>query len=210
VNRDAYMDVGAWDTHIPFYASDCDMYLRLHWAGYWQPQSDAGMIFDVSEPLDDVGALFRLPGSHASFPNDPVFLDENRPGAEIERSYEQDVRPWVEKEGETWQHLVQVAMRMQESKLVGRGAWRNMWQTRQMGGQDEPFYRDAFGFEEGIQTMIEAGRNLFADKWGHRGCDLLEMGIVGDDVWKLERDWDINESRGSDGGNWGKNWGGIG
>ncbi|KAK6955865.1 hypothetical protein Daesc_003510 [Daldinia eschscholtzii] len=62
VNRDAYLDVGAWDTHIPYYASDCDMYLRLHWEGYWQPQSEAGLVFDVSAVLDDIMALFRVPG----------------------------------------------------------------------------------------------------------------------------------------------------
>ena len=29
VRRDAILDVGGWDTHIPFYVTDCDMYLRV-------------------------------------------------------------------------------------------------------------------------------------------------------------------------------------
>ncbi|KAI0136957.1 hypothetical protein BJ170DRAFT_699213 [Xylariales sp. AK1849] len=209
VNRDAYLEVGAWDTHIPFYATDCDIYLRLHWAGFWQPQSEAGLIFDVSSHLDDIGALFRLPGSHASFASDPVFADPERPGNEVEQEREQKMRGWVEKEGESWQHLVHVAERMQEAKWIGRGVYRNTWQTKQSGGDGEPFYRDPAGFEVGIQTLIDAGRRVFADKWGHRGCDLIDMGITGGDAWKLERDWNINQSPGSEGGNWGKDWTGI-
>jgi hypothetical protein len=209
VNRDAYLEVGAWDTHIPFYATDCDIYLRLHWAGYWQPQSEAGLVFDVSEALDDIGALFRLPGAHASFANDPVFLDTNRPGHEVEQAQEKKLHSWVEKEGETWQHLIHIAERMQESKWVGRGAYRNSWQTRQSGGEGEPFHRNPEGFESGIQTLIDAGRRVFADKWGHRGCDLIDMGIDGNDVWKLERDWDITSQAGNEGGNWGKDWTGV-
>ncbi|KAI0193638.1 hypothetical protein EV127DRAFT_247606 [Xylaria flabelliformis] len=208
VNRDAYLDVGAWDTHIPFYAADCDMYLRLHWAGYWQPQSEAGLVFDVNVPLKDIGALFRLPGSHAAFAGDPVFRpsDKNRPHREAELKREQDMYSWVEKEGEAFQHLIEVAERMQNVKWAGEGIKRNTWQGRQTGGLGEPFYRDADGFSSGIETMTDAGRLVFADKWGHRGCNLLELGIQGADAWRLERDWDIKKSPGNEGGDWGKDW----
>ncbi|RYO93272.1 hypothetical protein DL766_001392 [Monosporascus sp. MC13-8B] len=206
VKRDAFLKVGAWDTQIPFYATDCDMYLRLHWAGYWQPQSEAGLIFDVNTVLDDIGALFQLPGSHASFRGDPVFEDENRPGQEAEMQRELDMRGWVDKHGETWVHLVDIAGRMQEVKYRQQGLERNTWQTRQEGGFGEPFYRHPRGFEQAQQIMIDAGRRVFAEKWGHRGCDLIDMGIEGGDAWKLERDWDINEGPGSEGGNWGKDW----
>ncbi|KAI1857965.1 hypothetical protein JX265_010995 [Neoarthrinium moseri] len=209
VNRDAYLEVGAWDTHIPFYATDCDIYLRLHWAGYWQPQSEAGLIFDVSAPLDDVGALFRLPGSHATFQGDPVFADPGRPGREVEQDQEREIHAWADKEGETYQHLIAVAERMFEAKWVDEGIYRNTWQTKQSGGAGEPFYRDPAGFEAGIKTMIDAGRRVFADKWGHRGCNLIEMGIGVDDAWRLERDWDVSEGEGHLGGDWGKDWTGI-
>ncbi|KAK8094077.1 hypothetical protein PG997_000762 [Apiospora hydei] len=185
VNRDAYIDVGAWDTHIPFYASDCDMYLRLHWAGYWQPQSEAGLIFDTG--LDPAHAMYE---------------------AELER--ERDLAAWVDREGETFQHLVHVAQRMQDAKWADQGVLRNTWQARQRGGHEEPFYRDPDGFSAGLDTMIEAGRRVFADKWGHRGCDLLDLGVEAEDAWRLERDWDISEGPGSEGGSWGKDWMGAG
>ncbi|KAK6070931.1 hypothetical protein SCUP515_08148 [Seiridium cupressi] len=210
VKRDAYLEVGAWDTHIPFYATDCDMYLRLHWAGYWQPQSEAGLVFDVNSRLDDVGALFRLPRAHASFEDDPLFTDPNRPLKEAEQEQEYQVRAWVEKEGESFQHLVAVAERMMEAKWVDQGIWRNTWQTKQSGGEGEPYYRDPSGFEEGVKTLIEAGRRVFAEKWGHRGCNLIDMGIEPDDAWRLERDWDpVRDGPGSEGGDWGKDWTGI-
>ncbi|KAI1410062.1 hypothetical protein F5Y13DRAFT_168960 [Hypoxylon sp. FL1857] len=213
VNRDAYLEVGAWDTQIPYYSSDCDMYLRLHWAGYWQPQSEAGLIFDVASVLDDIAALFRVPGSHATFKGDPVYVGASDGSSEDERAHheadlkrEKDMYPWVEKEGETFAHLVEVAGRMQDLKWVDEGLRRNEWQSRQTGGQTDPFYRDSEGFAAGLETLVDAGRRVFADKWGHRGCDLLAMGIEGKDAWRLERDWDIRESPGSIGGNWGKDW----
>ncbi|KAL7623802.1 hypothetical protein AAE478_005355 [Parahypoxylon ruwenzoriense] len=232
VNRDVYLEVGAWDTHIPYYASDCDMYLRLHWAGYWQPQSDAGLVFDVNTALDDISALFRLPGAHATFKGDPVYAtDDNsnsnsdsnsgsdsggseeeargagRPHREAELKREEEMRPWVEKEGETFAHLVEVATRMQDVKWADEGVRRNTWQGRQAGGQDDPFYRDAEGFARGLDALVDAGRRVFADKWGHRGCDLLALGIEGRDAWRLERDWDVEvEGPGSTGGSWGKDW----
>ncbi|KAK8038770.1 hypothetical protein PG993_007181 [Apiospora rasikravindrae] len=210
VNRDAYIDVGAWDTHIPFYASDCDMYLRLHWAGYWQPQSEAGLIFDVSAPLDDVGALFRFPGIHATFAGGKTGLDPAHAMYEAEVERERDLAAWVDREGETFQHLVHIAQRMQEAKWADQGVFRNTWQARQRGGHEEPFYRDPDGFSAGLDTMIEAGRRVFADKWGHRGCDLLDLGVEAEDAWRLERDWDISEGPGSEGGSWGKDWMGGG
>ncbi|KAI1819062.1 hypothetical protein F4861DRAFT_189723 [Xylaria intraflava] len=210
VNRDAYLDVGGWDTHIPFHATDCDMYLRLHWAGYWQPQSEAGLVFDVDVALNDIGALFQLPGSHAGFSGDPVFRPpaaNARPHREAELKREQNMYNWVEKEGEAFQHLIEVAERMQNVKwAAGQDDSRDshLWQPRQSGGEDEPFHRNIEGFGAGIDIMTEAGRRVFADKWGHRGCDLLDLGIEGKDLWKLDRDWDIKKSAGSEGGSWDK------
>ncbi|KAI1374866.1 hypothetical protein F4677DRAFT_425226 [Hypoxylon crocopeplum] len=209
VSRDAYLEVGAWDTHIPYYASDCDMYLRLHWAGYWQPQSEAGLVFDVASVLDDIAALFRVPRAHATFKGDPVYAatdDDSAAHHEADLKREQDLWPWVDKEGETFAHLVEVITRMQELKWADDGVRRNEWQGRQTGGHGDPFFRDPEGFAAGLQTLVDAGRRVFADKWGHRGCDLLAMGIEGKDAWRLERDWDVRESSGSEGGNWGRDW----
>ncbi|KAI0161196.1 hypothetical protein GGR57DRAFT_350620 [Xylariaceae sp. FL1272] len=208
VNRDAYLEVGAWDTHIPFFATDCDMYLRLHWAGYWQPQSESGLVFDVNRPLKDIGALFRIPGAHARFEDDPVFAghDQKRPHREAELKREEDMYSWVDKEGETYTHLIEVAGRMQELKWADTETAGSVWKEHQYGGEGEPFYRNPEGFKSGIEITADAGRSVFAEKWGHRGCDLLELGIEGKDMWKLERDWDITKSPGSVGGSWGKDW----
>ena len=119
---------------------------------------------------------------------------------------EMDMRGWVDKHGESWVHLVEVAGRMQEIKYQKEGQHRNTWQTKQNGGVGEPFHRDPQGFEHAQQILIDAGRQVFAEKWGHRGCDLLAIGVEAGDAWKLERDWDISEGPGSVGGSWGKNW----
>lgn len=77
---------------------------------------------------------------------------------------------------------------MQHSKAVSsRG--RNTWQSRQIGGMGDPFYRDSAGFEKGIQMTIDAGRSVFAEKWGHRDCDIFEKGLKPEDAWMVEHDW---------------------
>ncbi|KAI1438921.1 hypothetical protein GGR50DRAFT_210371 [Xylaria sp. CBS 124048] len=208
VNRDAYLGVGAWDTHIPTYAADCDMYLRLHWAGFWQPQSEAGLVYDVDVALNDIGALFHLPGAHAGFSGDPVFRPPNndaRPHREAELKREQNMYNWVEKEGEAFQHLVEVAERMQGVKRAVKDPRPNTWQPRQTGGQDEPFYRNLDGFNIGLDMMEETARRVFAEKWGHRGCNLVQLGIEGREAWRLGRDWDINAPGGAS-SNWVKDW----
>lgn len=61
---------------------------------------------------------------------------------------------------------------------------------RRAGGQGDPFCRDPEGFEIGVRMMIGIGRAVFAEKWGHRECDIARMGIKAEDAWRLERDWD--------------------
>ncbi|KAH6848174.1 hypothetical protein B0I37DRAFT_405967 [Chaetomium sp. MPI-CAGE-AT-0009] len=174
VNRDAVLErLGGWDTQIPFYASDCDAYLRARWAGLAQTQSRIGLVLDVGSVMADLGALLRVRGSVAR-----LVGDEDLQG--------------VGGEGyvESWERLVELGARMQDDKYADGNGMRNTWQVKQKGGKGEPFYRDADGFETGVKMMIEAGREVFAEKWGHRGCDVGPMGVVGEDAWRLERDWD--------------------
>ncbi|KAK3315504.1 hypothetical protein B0H66DRAFT_628663 [Apodospora peruviana] len=235
VNRDAILAVGGWDTHIPYYATDCDMYVRLMWAGYWQGSSEIGIILDVASVLTNVGALLRIPGIHASFSGDPGPPKESLPWWQALNSPQSTVSPEnsgaydtgivrddlpevkflkemgkvvrneknVDRYGETYEHLVEVGIRMENEKYRKGAGGRNTWQTRQTGGQDEPFFRDSEGFENGLRKMIDVGREVFAEKWGHRGCDIARMGIRAEDAWKLERDWDVKtEGKGSQGGEW--------
>ena len=237
VNRDAILHVGGWDTHIPFYATDCDMYVRLMWAGYWQGETDVGIILDVATVLDDVAALFRVPGVRAGFQGDPgEFVEKKKMGLrtkskqkrmrifkggrEVQSHNEDDDYDYDDdddddddddhpkkqarrRKRETWEHLVQVAKRMEAAKYEDGNGWRNMWQLRQTGGQGEPFARDPEGFETGLRMMIDTGRSVFAEKWGHRGCDIANMNIKAEDAWQLERDWDPEtEGMGFEGDEW--------
>lgn len=206
VHRDAVLDIGGWDTHIPFYSTDCDFYLRQQWAGYFQGSTQVGIIIDTSTVLDDFAAFFRVPGAHATFQGDPGPEPPAGAGNDVlkqmaEDDREAERRRRVDAEGETVEHLVEMAYRMQAVKYIDGGWWRNMWQLRQGGGEGEPFYRDQEGFQVGLDTMIEAGRRVFADKWGHRGCDIFDR--TDKDAWRLQRDWNpVTEGMGHEGPYW--------
>lgn len=206
VHRDAVLDIGGWDTHIPFYSTDCDFYLRQKWAGYFQGSTQVGIIIDTSTVLDDFGAFFRVPGIHATFQGDPgpEQLAQSKDDVIKQMDFEEaeaERKKLVDKEGETIEHLVEIAYRMQAVKYIDGGWWRNLWQLRQGGGEGEPFYRDQEGFQVGLDTMIETGRRVFADKWGHRGCDIFDR--TAEDAWRLQRDWNpATEGQGFEGFYW--------
>ncbi|KAK6844122.1 hypothetical protein PG995_014232 [Apiospora arundinis] len=85
-----------------------------------------------------------------------------------------------------WWQLRREADNMFHHKYGGQRG-RNTWQWAQHGGQDDPFYYDAVGFEESVQMLTQAGRQVFAQKWGHRDCDLRRY--KAGDQWKVEKDW---------------------
>lgn len=242
VNRDAVLAQGGWDTHIPFYSSDCDTYLRLRWAGLEQTESysAAGRILDVGSVLGDVGALLRIPGvrgwvegmveeeedgqgewksgkrgkekkgggkknkgqgkgnnrKKTKGPYKGKYKAPNNPGYKDASTHESAYT-------ESYDRLLALATHMQRTKYARGNHHRNTWQVKQRGGQGEPFYRDADGFETGVQMQIDLGRKVFAEKWGHRGCDVEKMGVRTGDAWRLERDWDEEtEGGGHTGGSW--------
>ncbi|KAL2185551.1 hypothetical protein L209DRAFT_773813 [Thermothelomyces heterothallicus CBS 203.75] len=208
-HRDAVLAAGGWDAHIPFYASDCDAYLRLWWAGYAQteggadvpggPGGEVGLVLDVRSVMEDVGALLRIPGSRARLPRVAGEDAGDNSGDDQEENSWGRGRDYVE----SWERLVALGEKMRADKYAGGNAGRNTWQARQKGGEGEPFYRDPDGFEAGVGMLIDLGRAVFAEKWGHRGCDVARMGVTGEDAWRLERDWDEEtEGRGFEGGSW--------
>lgn len=74
VNREAYEDVGGWDTLIPYYITDCDMHSRLTMRDWTMKDARwIGQIWDVSVVLDDLSVLYRVDGLTPSFtdPNPP-------------------------------------------------------------------------------------------------------------------------------------------
>ncbi|PQE25173.1 glycosyl transferase family 8 protein [Rutstroemia sp. NJR-2017a BVV2] len=91
VNREAYEAVGGFDTTIPFYSTDCDMYDRLAMAGFETNEPKhlmttignnfdgtdklgAGSIYDVANSLDDLLVLYRKKGT-----GEASFTDQSRP-----------------------------------------------------------------------------------------------------------------------------------
>lgn len=151
---------------------------------------------------------------HATFAGDPgpadaqeneekKANDQSTPEAREADAREMERKRLVDEQGETIEQLVDIAYRMQAIKYIDGGWWRNMWQLRQGGGEGEPFYRDPEGFQVGLDMMIETGRRVFSEKYGHRGCDIAFMGIKAEDAWRIERDWDpMSEGSGSDGPYW--------
>ncbi|KAK3938219.1 hypothetical protein QBC46DRAFT_168789 [Diplogelasinospora grovesii] len=190
VNPKAYEDVGGWDTLIPYYITDCDMHSRLHMANWTVADKKAGIVTDVGTALDDLQALYRVPGVS------PTFTDPNPPPPPPpkERGKEQGEEKKVARDVEDenlgyWRALHAVSDSMFHYKHGERG--RNTWQTGQRGGKGEPFYYDAAGLAEGIDVITEAGKEVFRRKWGHRDCDLITGAGLGiNDQWQVEKDWE--------------------
>ncbi|KAM7219201.1 hypothetical protein V8F06_005370 [Rhypophila decipiens] len=222
VNTASVVDASGWDTHIPFYTSDCDMYIRQKWSNYAHyTTTEAGHVFDVASVLDDVGALLRLPGIHASFPGDPgVPIEEQGCDDPEDDEFPSSINKastflreintltrlskQTSRFGETYNNLLATIRRMSAQKYSGgTNSHRNTWQKSQSGGYGEPFYRDAEGFEQGILMQIDLGRSVFSDKWGHRGCDIARnIKSLGDLAWRVERDWDVEEEGWGHEGGW--------
>lgn len=208
VQTKAYEEVGGWDTSIPFYMADCDMHERLFMRGFKITDAEAGYIFDAGTGLDDLEVLYRKKSAdgrmkEASFidlyiaPEEEHMKEKDSPEAkEVDKrkinttsmashSWEEDQR-----NSTAFTHLLEVGKQMRDAKNSGRKG-RNSWQTRQSGGEDEPYYRDPQGFEDSLNMLIEHGRGVYAEKWGHKDCDIINAGILDPkDAWKVQHDWD--------------------
>lgn len=171
-NVKSFLKLGAWDTFITYYKTDCDMIERFHMAGVEMPVADAGKIADVGGSID-LNLLFRRK-------IDP----ENPPKTLAELSK----LPEDERGGPGFEELIEAIKVQTEIKIHGEEE-RNSWQYKQQGGQGEPFYRDPHGFEKGLQMAIECGVQTYHEKWGHRECNLREAGLNLTDAWKVEHDW---------------------
>lgn len=188
VNPKAYVDVGGWDTLIPYYLSDCDMHSRLLMANWSMLDAPAGTITDTSSALQDLRALYRDPGIEPDLvdPNPPApeKKNEKRDGGGSKEEMEQATDPNLK----YYWALRFVSDRMFWYKHGERG--RNTWQAGQHGGQGEAFYYPAEGLAEGMEVLTEAGREVYRRKWGHRDCDLISGAGLGiSDQWRVEKDW---------------------
>ncbi|KAK6361759.1 hypothetical protein TWF730_005474 [Orbilia blumenaviensis] len=154
VNVEAMKDIGAWDTQIPYYMTDCDMYARLNMKNWTLDPVDVGHVYDVGSHLKDLAVLYPAEGQESEL-NTTRFNDLK---IELER--------------------------MMKEKQENKGAsGRNYWQARQDGGQGEPFWRNPKGFERAINFWIEKGRELFRLKWDYGDCDLVQKGYKYGEEW---------------------------
>ena len=85
------------------------------------------------------------------------------------------------------QHLLDTFESMAKEKR--EDPYRNSWQLKQRGGQGEPFHYDPDGWEKALQMTIETGGAIMEEKWGHKGCNLREVGLKGGDQWRVDHDW---------------------
>ncbi|KAL3422995.1 hypothetical protein PVAG01_04742 [Phlyctema vagabunda] len=203
VQTKAFEEVGGWDTSIPFYMTDCDMHERLFMRGFRITDAKAGHIFDVGTSFDDIEVLYRKKSAdgnmrNATFININKLLESDDDGElQALNSHVPDSVPtrgdrvWEEDgfNSSSFDNLLAVAKQMQTAKATGKKG-RNTWQTRQRGGEGDPYYRDAQGFEDSITMAIEHGRRVYREKWGHRDCDLINSGLHADDAWRVLHDWD--------------------
>lgn len=178
VRTQAFVEIGGWDTMIPFYMTDCDMHERLWMREFRIEGAEAGRVWDVHTSLDDLERLYKR--------------GADSPKATAKREGATEILP-REPEGQrnsaVYQELVHSLNLLQDLKSNAEGG-RNTWQARQRGGHGEPFYRDPEGFEKGIWMWMDFGRDVYTEKWGRGPCNLREAGLVEEDAWRLVKDWE--------------------
>ena len=172
-NVKSFLKVGAWDTFVSFYTTDCDMHGRFRMAGIGMPTADAGRINDVAGSID-LNLLFRRKIDPANPPKTAAELDK---------------LPEDQRGKEGFDKLIEEVKVQQYLKNNGEEE-RNSWQYKQTGGQNEPFYRDPQGFEWALQRMIAAGVETYHEKWGYDSCDLGGAGLKLTDAWMVEKNYE--------------------
>ena len=183
VRTKAYVDVGGWDTLIPFYMGDCDMHERLWMRNFTIEDAKAGLVYDVASAIDDLEMFYRRkpPKFKREDPPPPAAPEPPAPVAKADGRNSQEYHALLQKLDE-----------MQRAKNEDKGG-RNTWQAAQQGGQGEPFYRDGPGFEKGIVMTMDLGRNVFEEKWGRGPCNIREVGLGEDDAWLVVPGWEKEE-----------------
>lgn len=171
-NVKSFLKVGAWDTFVSYYKTDCDMHSRFEMHGIKMPAADIGRISDVGSSID-LNLLFRRK------------INPNNPPKTVE---EFNKLPQDERGGTGFENLTDIIGKTVDRKS-GEGG-RNSWQVKQSGGLGEPFYRDSAGFDLAMQQAIACGEQAYNEKWGHRDCQLTGAGLTWTDAWMVEHDWE--------------------
>lgn len=177
VRTQAFVDVGGWDTLIPFYMTDCDMHERLWMKNFTIEDAKAGLVYDVASGIDDLEMFYRRKPTSAK--REELSAPAMKPDGRNSPNYHE---------------LLKKLDEMQRAKNEDK-AGRNTWQSAQQGGKGEPFYRDSAGFEQGISMTMNFGRDVFEAKWGRGACDLRKAGLDENDAWRLVPGWEKKEAQ---------------
>ncbi|EOD43442.1 hypothetical protein UCRNP2_9815 [Neofusicoccum parvum UCRNP2] len=198
INVAAWRRIGAWDTFVPYYNTDCDAYARILFHGYTKDSVTAGHIFDVADQVahstaDLEAAFFPAAQLHLNASAAAQQLAQYRAEAAAradsnmtaERLFtdrprlldDADNRP----NSPRFRRLEQGLRELQDRKL---GAERNSWQDAQKGGRGQPWTYDPRGFQKAWWETAGYGRDLYTKKWGTLDCKL--EGVSLEDAWKSE------------------------
>lgn len=197
VKTKTFVDVGGWDTMIPFYMTDCDMHERLWMREYRIEDAKAGPVWDVANTLEDLGMLYQ----RGEIPNggEKTNDQDEKKKEESKRDLMPDLAEYLagrsskkekaEKNSPAYRELINQLDDLQHKKN-DNAAGRNTWQASQKGGQGEPFYRDSDGFEKGVWMWMDFGRKVFEEKWGRGPCNIREVGLKEEDQWHVVPGWE--------------------
>ncbi|KAK4222128.1 hypothetical protein QBC38DRAFT_490556 [Podospora fimiseda] len=201
VNREAMESIGGWDTMIPYYSTDCDIMAKMKVDGWTMRHRRVGIINDVSAVMDDLESLYRTRRVEPSF-TDPAPLPPEEEERIAKAKAEEEAKKKAEKKAaravpsdgemmpsdliEYFRILREVGDDMGRYKYRDGAEQRNNWQKSQRGGQGEPFYYDAEGFNKGFWALADAGRRVYTEKWGHDFC-----GVPSDSSLRLSDQWRV-------------------
>ena len=193
VRTQTFVDVGGWDTMIPFYLTDCDMHERLWMRNFRIENAQAGKVWDVASAIDDLELLYKRGGDTVTVAKrenaTKPATDGGAPAPEA-TAVKPTEENGVQRSSVMYHEILRSLDTKQHEKNAHGGGGRNTWQARQIGGQGEPFYRDPEGFEESILSLMEWGKLTYRAKWGRDRCDLRDVGMVEGDAWRVVGGWE--------------------
>ncbi|KAK6337589.1 hypothetical protein TWF730_002984 [Orbilia blumenaviensis] len=169
--------VGAWDTFIPYYHTDCDYYERMRLNGFSILEYRVGDIFDVANHVEDPEYYF--------FGDEGLSVLENTGRGRTGNG-------GGERRSKRYQMLRRELKAMMTEKNQENGN-RNTWQTEIDGGKGEPWTYDPIGFHLAWWHMATSGRAVFQKKWGTLECRPSIDGKTLSRIWNEAED--LNRER---------------
>lgn len=151
VNVKTYDLMGGWDVAIPYYTSDCDFYSRVM---MWGDETNNGW------------NLLSIDSPKSSIYDTSQPLNDLRVFFPLSRTEELGSARY-QKLKRTLQY---------DMAQKGGGDERNIWQNRQKGGQNEPYFRSSWIRDESFRRLDALGKEIFELKW-HTGGGCQAHGI---------------------------------